>query len=96
MPSWLRAVDGALILTVHAQPGAKRNEVVGPHGDALKIRVAAPAIDGRANVALCEFVAGCLGMPRAAVELKSGLSTRHKVLRVLGAPADAAQRLFDD
>jgi uncharacterized protein (TIGR00251 family) len=62
MADWLRQVDGAIVLTVHLQPGAKRSEVAGEHGDALKIRLAAPAVDGRANAALLEFVAQRLGL----------------------------------
>jgi len=54
---WLREADGAITLTVHVQPAGKRSEVLGLHGDALKIRLAAPAIEGRANAALLEFVA---------------------------------------
>jgi uncharacterized protein (TIGR00251 family) len=60
--------------------------VAGVYGDALKIRLAAPAIDGRANAALLEFVAQRLGLPRSAVELKSGQTSRRKVLlRARGA-----------
>jgi uncharacterized protein (TIGR00251 family) len=59
---WLREVDGAIMLTVHVQPGAKRSEMAGLHGDALKIRLAAPAVDGRANAALLAFVAQRLGL----------------------------------
>ncbi len=82
------------MLTVHVQPGAKRNEVVGTYGDALKIRLAAPPIDGRANAALCLFVAQQLGVAGSAVEVKSGHAARRKLLTVVGAPADSASRLL--
>jgi uncharacterized protein (TIGR00251 family) len=94
MADWLRQVDGAIVLTVHLQPGAKRSEVAGVHGDALKIRLAAPAVDGRANAALLEFVAQRLGLARSAVELKSGRTSRRKSLRVIGAPSDAERCLL--
>jgi len=78
--------DGAVALTlrVHAQPGAKRTEVVGPHGDALKIRVAAPAVDGKANVELLRFIAEQFGVPLRSVSLLRGDTGRHKTVRVSG------------
>ncbi|KFB69622.1 DUF167 domain-containing protein [Candidatus Accumulibacter vicinus] len=94
MVDWLREVDGSIMLAVHVQPGAKRSEVAGLHGDALKIRLAAPAIDGRANAALLAFVAQRLGLAKSAVELKSGQTSRRKVLSVLGARADAVRCLL--
>lgn len=94
MADWLSAAGGVVTLTVHVQPGAKRSEVVGTHGDALKVRLAAPPIDGRANTALIDLVAQRLGLARSAVDLKSGHSARRKVLHVSGAPADARQRLL--
>ncbi len=83
--SWLRASEGGATLTLHIQPGARKTEVAGPHGDALKIRLAAPPVDGKANAALIEFVATALGLGRAQVELKSGHTSRRKVLAVSGA-----------
>ena len=67
---------------MHIQPGAKQTEIAGLHGEALKIRLAAPPVDGKANAALFEFVADRLGMARSAVSLKSGHSARRKVLQV--------------
>lgn len=101
MAEWLQlARPGAagapptLTLTLHIQPGAKKSEVVGAHGDALKIRLAAPPVDGRANEALIAFLAQRLGVPRAALVLKSGQSGRRKRIEVSAAPADAEQRLL--
>ena len=48
-PSWLHVCGGRITLTLHIQPGAKKSEIAGPHGDALKIRLAAPPVDGKAN-----------------------------------------------
>ncbi|HEX5802644.1 MAG TPA: DUF167 domain-containing protein [Azospira sp.] len=94
MPSWLRvAADGSVTLTLHIQPGAKKTEIVGDYGDALKLRLAAPPVDGKANAALLAFVAERLGVARSAVQLKSGQSTRRKVLEVHAAPPDTQQRL---
>lgn len=94
MAEWLRAGDGKITLTLHIQPGAKKTEVAGLYGDALKIRLAAPPVDGKANVALIGFVAERLQLAKSAVSLKSGQTSRRKVLEVTAAPADAAQRLL--
>lgn len=95
MSNWLRATDDGVTLTLHIQPGAKKTEVAGEHGDALKIRLAAPPVDGKANAALIEFVAKRLGLAKNKVELKSGLSSRRKVLAVYGTtPAIALQQLL--
>jgi uncharacterized protein (TIGR00251 family) len=86
-------VDG-IRLSVRIQPGASRTEIVGEHGGALKIRVAAPPVDGAANEALLRFLADQLGVRRAAVTIRSGASGRAKVLRVAGiTPREAARRL---
>ena len=77
--------DGdALILTLHVQPGAARTEVVGTHGDALKIRLAAPPVDGRANDALRRYLADAFGVALRAVIIERGESSRRKVVRVEG------------
>jgi hypothetical protein len=77
---------GALILALHVQPGAKRTEVAGTHGDALKIRLAAPPVDGKANAELLRFLAAAFGVPRHAVTLLRGESSRQKTVRI-EAPA---------
>ncbi|MDE2442040.1 MAG: YggU family protein [Betaproteobacteria bacterium] len=87
MRDWYRvAGDGRITLTLHIQPGAKKTEFAGLHGDALKIRLAAPPVDGKANDALVKFVADTLGLAKSAVSLKSGQTSRRKVLEVTGAP----------
>jgi uncharacterized protein (TIGR00251 family) len=85
---WFRvAADGRITLTLHIQPGAKKTGFAGRHGEALKIRLAAPPVDGKANEALIKFVAETLKLPKSAVSLKSGQSSRSKVLEVIGADA---------
>lgn len=71
-----------LLLVVHAQPGARVSAFAGLHGDALKVRVAAPAQDGRANLELCRFLAREFSVPLSAVTLVSGETARHKRLRI--------------
>ena len=92
MSHWFRvATDGRITLTLHIQPGAKKTEFAGLHGDALKIRLAAPPVDGKANEALVKFVADTLGLAKAAVSLKSGQTSRRKVLEVQGAQLSAIE-----
>ena len=85
MADWLRESGGRTTLTLHIQPGAKKTEFAGLHGDALKIRLAAPPVDGKANEALIRFIADTLALPKSAVCLKSGQTSRRKVLEVTGA-----------
>ena len=89
--SWLREQHEGVTLTLHIQPGAKKTEVAGLHGDALKIRLAAPPVDGKANAALVEFVAERLKLPKSAVCLKSGQTSRHKRVLLAGLAASAIQ-----
>jgi uncharacterized protein (TIGR00251 family) len=92
--AWFRqAADRTITLTLHIQPGAKKTELAGRHGDALKIRLAAPPVDGKANAALLKFVAEALHLPRSAVSLKSGQTSRRKVLEVIGAEAEQVAAL---
>ncbi len=67
-----------VVLTVRVQPGAKRPGIAGLHGDACKVRVAAPAVDGRANLAVSELLADAFGIPVREVEIVSGTTSRTK------------------
>ncbi len=71
-----------LLLTVHGQPGAKQSGFAGLHGEALKIRIQAPAQEGRANKELCRFLAQAFAVSQAQVELISGEGARQKRLRI--------------
>ena len=73
--------DGA-ILTIQVQPKASKSECVGLHGDALKIRIAAPPVDGKANAELVALVAETFGVRKAQVEIRSGAGGRMKLLRI--------------
>lgn len=86
MSTWYRRLpDGTLSLHVHAQPGARRTEVAGLHGDAIRIRVAAAPIEDRANEALVEFLAQRFGVSRRDVTLVSGAKSRQKRFEIRGA-----------
>ncbi len=84
-PCWVRPA-GPDALTVSVQPGARRPGVVGRHGDAVKLRVAAPAEAGRANRAVCDLNASAPGARPTDVTIASGASSRHKRLALRSIP----------
>lgn len=91
---WRRVdADGSVTLTIHVQPGSKRTEVAGLHGDALRIRVASPAVEGKANEELRRFLAGAFSVPLRNVALARGETSRRKTLRI-AAPAQRPDRLW--
>lgn len=73
-----------MILDLHVQPGAARTEFAGKHGERIKLRLAAPAQEGKANAALIEFLAGYYGVPRRNVRIISGLKSRQKRVEIRG------------
>jgi len=86
--SWWRYDSAAqrLSLTLHVQPGARRNEIVGLQGKALKISIAAPPVDNKANATLIDFLGETLGIPRSAIAIRHGASGRRKVVDVTCGP----------
>jgi len=98
--SWLVATPDGVVLTLHIQPGARKTEVVGRHGEALKIRLAAPPVDGKANACLLAFLAERLGVAKSQVALISGESSRAKRVKVGSGgtpdPARVRERLGVD
>ncbi|HEX6992106.1 MAG TPA: DUF167 domain-containing protein [Gemmatimonadales bacterium] len=74
-----------LTLRILVQPRASRSEIVGPHGDALKVRLAAPPVDGAANEELVRLLAREYKVPKSAIEIVAGLSSRRKTIRIRGA-----------
>lgn len=93
--AYLTTADDGVYVDVHVQPGAHRPRVVGRHGDALKVAVAAPPIQGRANEAVVKAIAEVLGVDAADVSLASGETSRRKRLFVKGIEEKAAQIAFD-
>ena len=71
-----------LKLAIHATPGASRTEAAGAHGAALRVRLAAPPVDGKANAALIDWAAAAFGVPKKQVELLHGAAGRQKVLGI--------------
>ncbi len=80
------------LVDIHVVPRAKKNALVGLHGDRLKVAVAAPPADGKANTMLTSFLAQCLGVPRRRVQLVSGASGRRKRVCVTGMHVEEVAR----
>jgi uncharacterized protein (TIGR00251 family) len=85
MADWYRRNGDVVTLSLHVQPGAKRSELAGLHGEALKIKLAAPPIEGRANEALLKFIAKLFEVPVRQTSLKLGEQSRHKVIAITGS-----------
>lgn len=88
------ATPSGVRLAVHVQPGASRTEIAGVHGDAIKVRLAAPPVEGKANEVLLHFLADRFGVARRAVTLLRGVSSRAKVVAVDGVDRATASRLL--
>ncbi len=94
--AWTVVADGeGACFAVRVVPRAKRSEVMGVQGEALKVRVAAPPVEGKANEALRTFLAERLGLRRQQVEIVAGHRGRRKVVRVRGlSPRQVRERLL--
>lgn len=93
--SWFRlTAAGGATLSLHVQPSAKKSECAGLHGEALKIRLAAPPVDGKANEALLRFLAQRLAIPRQQISLKSGQTSRQKVIEIESVTAERLATLL--
>ncbi len=90
----IRSIDGGVSFAVRVQPGASREGVVGLYGDAFKIALNAPAVDGKANEALIRYLSSALNVPKTSITISTGLTSRSKVIRILGITnKEAAARL---
>lgn len=88
--------DGAVSFAVRVQPRASRSGIVGAHDGALKVRLAAPPVDGAANEELVRVLARCFGVARRQVEILSGVAGRQKVVRISGLTAEACRRALSE
>ena len=79
---------GGITFAIKVHPRAKKNAITGELGDALKVSLTTPPIDGRANEACIEFFAKLLNLPRSSVTIASGQTSRNKVVRVVGLSAE--------
>ena len=88
----LHEAASGITFAVKVQPRAKKNAIVGELGNALRVALTAPPVDGRANQACIEFFADLLNVPRSAVTIVSGQSSRNKVIRVSGISIEAVRK----
>lgn len=93
--TWCSPLPGGVRLAVQIQPNARKTEVVGLLDDALKIKLAAQPIEGKANEALVKWLAGALGVPRSAVTLTHGQTNKKKLLEVSGVTLEDVERLLN-
>lgn len=95
--SALRVVEanGRVRLGVHVQPRAARSEIVGVHGDALKVRLTSPPVDGAANEALVKFLADTFAVGRRAVRIVAGEHSRSKIVEIEGITARAIHDIVE-
>ena len=88
IPNFLRAQPDGVLLSVKLQPRASKNEIGGPIGDELKIKVTAPPVDAAANQALIELLAEKLDCARSRIEIVRGHKSRHKTIKLYGFKPD--------
>ena len=86
--------DGALRFKVQVVPRASRSEIVGEHNGALRVRIAAPPVDGAANDELVRLLSRAFGVKRSAIEITSGQASKTKQVRVTGATQPDLQKLL--
>jgi uncharacterized protein len=91
--AWWREAAGGVRIELLVTPRASRSELAGVAADRLRVRVAAPPVEGAANDELVRVLARALGVPRAAVEVVAGAASRRKTALVRGVGADAVRRL---
>jgi uncharacterized protein (TIGR00251 family) len=91
----IKAIHGGVSFAVKVHPRARKNAITGVVGEALKLALTAPPVDGRANAAVTEFFADLFEIPRSSVTIASGATSRNKVVRIAGITSQAVeQRLF--
>jgi hypothetical protein len=94
--SWWSPGEGGIIVSVRVTAGARRSEVIEASGERLRVRIAAPAVEGKANVELQRFIATLFGVRRSAVSLARGDRSREKTLWVAGISEPPPEMLGED
>ena len=92
MPCLQTGRNGSILLSLHVQPRAAKNELAGIHDGALKLRLTTPPVDGKANKAVIAFLAGQLKIPKSAIRLRSGLKNRRKQVWISGLDEETVRR----
>jgi uncharacterized protein (TIGR00251 family) len=84
------------LVRLHIQPNAKKNEIVGLHGESLKVRLQAPPVEGKANAALIKYLADILDCSKSSLFIKSGDKSRQKSILVVGMSIEEIAKSFSD
>jgi len=87
--------SAGVTFSVKVHPRAKKNAITGEVGDALKVTLTAPPVDGKANAACINFFAKLLNLPRSSVTIAAGETNRNKVIRVAGLSAEEVRQLLN-
>ncbi len=95
-PGPISAVAGGIRLLVQVQPRASRSEIIGLHDGRIRIRLAAPPVDGAANEELIRFLAAVLGISKSSLRIQSGQSGRRKTLLAAGTTLARAHAILSD
>ena len=82
-------------ISVQVQPNAKRNELLGFRDGVLYLKIAAPAVQGRANTGLIEYLAEVLGLPKSRITVEKGAASRRKLVDISGTDPEAVRRLIE-
>lgn len=82
MANWYHWREQSLLLHIQLQPRASKDEIIGPHGEYLKIRITAPPLENRANEHLIKFLAGIFNVPKKNISIEKGEQSRIKLVRV--------------
>jgi len=93
--TWLKTSKDGVVISIHLTPRAKRDAIEGRHGEALKVRIKAPPVEGKANEYLLKFIAGKLSIPRANVAMIRGETSRDKQVLVTGLSTDEIRSRTD-
>ncbi len=89
---WIREENGAVIMNVLLQPRASKNELVGIHGDCLKIKVTSPPVENKANKKLCEYLSGLTGISKKKIEVVKGEKMRTKKVKISDSTLDEVMK----
>ena len=90
----IRETAGHVTFSIKVQPRARKNAITGAVGDALKVSLTAPPVDGKANQALIEFLAGIFKIPRSSITIASGETSRIKSIRIAGVTKATVEQAF--
>jgi len=93
--TWVRETAEGAIVSLLIQPRASKNEISGPQGDRLKVRLTAPPVEGAANKMCITFLAKCLGVSKSALEIVAGQSSRQKQVLVRGGRLDTVRAALE-